>query len=116
MQDRPFLRGPVPFDAGITNVGTAGTAVALSTDGGHNDEDRIYWAQFKGKPGNTGTVYVGIADVSGTGTIHGFPLENDDNEGLKLDIPNGGSVRLGDIFFDAENNNDKIAWAILYTQ
>jgi len=99
------------FDAGMTDVPTAGTAVALSSDAGLDAEERILWAQFKGKTGNTGTVFVGIADVSAT---HGWSLANDDDIGLTLNPgEHGGSIKLGDINFDAATNGDDVEWALL---
>ena len=107
-----FVRGNILFDSGTTDVSSAGTRVALSADGGHNAVDRIYWARFRGDPGNSGTVYVGVGDVSAT---HGWSLENNDDVGLELPIPNGASIPLGDINFDAATNGDDVEWAILYS-
>jgi len=99
------------FDSGTTDVATAGTRVALSADGGLNASMRILWAQFKGVPGNTGIVYVGIGDVSAT---HGWSLSNDDDVGLILNPgAYGGSISLGDINFDAATNGDDVEWALL---
>lgn len=106
-----FLAGPLLFDAGHTDVASAGTRVALSADGGLHAEYRIVWAQFKGDPANSGIVSVGIGDVSAT---HGWELENSDDVGLILPIPQGGSIRLGDINFDAASSGDDVVWAILY--
>ena len=107
----PLVLGNVLFDAGITDVATAGTRVALSTDGGLHASLRVVWARFRGRPGNTGIVYVGIGDVAST---HGWSLENNDDPGLELPIPRGGSIPLGDIYFDAATNGDDVEWAILY--
>lgn len=114
MQPHAFILGPILFDAGITDVPSVGTRVALSADGGHNATDRVYWARFRGRPGNTGIVYVGVGDVVQAG--HGWSLENNDDTGLELPIPPGGSIPLGDINFDAATNGDDVEWAILYSQ
>lgn len=107
----PFIRGNLVFDAGLTDVPTAGTRVALSADGGLHADYRVVWARFRGRPGNTGNTFVGIADVAST---HGWTLENNDDTGLTLPIPDGSSILLGDIYFDAATNGDDVEWAILY--
>ena len=100
-------------DAGETDVPNAGTRVALSSDGGLSAEFRIVWARFKAKTTNTGTVYVGVADVSAT---QGWELTNDGtvNSEVELPIPLGGSIPVGDIYFDAATNGDDVQWFILY--
>ena len=103
--------GLIQFDAGHTDIPSAGTRVALSTDAGLHGEYRIIWAQFKGDNDNSGDCWVGIADVSAT---HGWTLEVDDDVGLVLPIPAGGSISLGDIYFDAATNGNDVEWAILY--
>lgn len=98
-------------DCFTVNVPTAGTEVQLHTGGGLNARDKILWARFKGRPNNTGTVYVGIADVSLT---NGFSLENNDDVGLTLDFrAYGGSVEAQDIWVDAATNADKIECALI---
>lgn len=98
------------FDAVTVNVPTAGTRVALTT-AGLNSGDRILWARFKGRPNNTGTVYVGIVDVSAT---NGFSLENNDDVGLALDFrAYGGSIPASDVYVDAATNNDKVEVALI---
>jgi hypothetical protein len=99
------------FDAVTVNVPTAATRVALHTGGGLNAVDRILWVRFKGRPNNTGTVYVGISDVTAT---NGYSLENNDDVGLTLDFrAYGGSILASDVSMDAVNNNDKIECALI---
>jgi hypothetical protein len=102
--------GPILVDMGHTDVPSAGTRVALSTDGGLHADMRVVWAHFKGDNDNTGDVFVGIADVSAT---HGWTLENNDDVGLVLPIPAGSSIALGTIYFDAATNGDDVEWALL---
>lgn len=103
------------FDAGHTDISTAGTRVKLSVDGGINDNDRILWARFKADPGNSGIAYVGIGDVKGTATIHGFDLENNDDVGLELDFRKyNGSILASQVYFDVATNGDNVAWAIIF--
>jgi hypothetical protein len=108
---QPYIVGNLIFDAGTTDVPSAGSRVALSSDGSLHANFRIVWARFRGDPGNTGTVYVGVGDVSAT---NGWSLENNDDTGLELPIPRGGSIRLGDINFDVSTSGDDVEWAILY--
>jgi len=110
-----FIAGRLLFDAGTTNIPTAGTAVALSADGGLHADYRVVWAKFRDAPANTGIVKVGIADVSSTGTLHGWSMEND-KDPFELPIPAGGSIALGTIYFDAATDDDKVEWAILYQE
>lgn len=98
-------------DIFTVNVPTAGTRVQLHTGGGLNATDKVLWARFKGRPNNTGTVYVGIADVSAT---NGFSLENSDDVGLTLDFRvYGGSVQAQDIWVDAATDTNKVEAAVI---
>jgi hypothetical protein len=85
--------------------------VQLSSDGGLNSTDRVLWARFKAVPGNSGIAYVGIADVAAT---QGWPLENNDDIGLTLNFREfGGSITVGEIYFDVATNGDDVAWALI---
>jgi hypothetical protein len=111
-------------DAGFTNIPTAGTAVKWSSDGGLTTSDRFLKAEFKAPIGNTGPVYIGIADVSATGTLHGyeisppvagrpsvpFVLNPADYQEPGQKVP---TMKVDDIHFDAANNNDKVSWAVV---
>jgi hypothetical protein len=108
---QPFTLGRLAFDAGLTDVATAGTRVALSADGGLHGDYRIVWARFRARPGNSGIVYVGVGDVA---AAHGWSLENNDDTGLELPIPQGGSIALSDIYFDAASDGDDVEWALVY--
>lgn len=113
MEHGSFKVGKLLFDAGHTDIPTAGTRVALSTDSGLHADMRVVWAQFKGDNDNTGDCWVGLSDVTST---HGWTLENNDDVGLILPIPTGGSIALGTIYFDAATNGDDVEWAILYQE
>lgn len=98
-------------DAFTVNVPTAGTRVQLHTGGGLNLRDKILWVRFRGRPLNTGTVYVGISDVAAT---NGWSLENGDDAGLTLDFrAYGGSVEAQDFWVDAATNADKVEVAVI---
>lgn len=94
------------LDIGTTIISTAGTEVRLSTDGGISATDRILSAMFSPREGNTGKVYVGIADVTSS---HGKEM------GMGFSINPGalgGTVPAGDIYFDAANSSDRVDWVI----
>lgn len=98
-------------DCVTVNVPTAGSAVRLSTGGGLNNTDKVLWVRFRGRPANTGNVFVGIDDVSST---NGWTLENNDDTGLTLDFRSlKGSVQAGDFYVDAATNNDKVEAALI---
>ena len=112
------------FDAGFTNISSAGTRVKWSSDGGLSASDRFVKAEFKAPIGNTGAIYIGIADVKGTATIHGFEisppvagrpsvpfvLNPGDYQEPGQKIP---SMLVDSIQFDAANNGDKVSWAVM---
>ena len=47
------------FDAGTTNVATAGTEVQIS-----NTTNRVRWIKVKALAGNSNKVYLGVSDVT----------------------------------------------------
>ena len=115
------------FDAGMTNVGTAGTAVQVN-----NSTDRVVWARFKARASNTGGVYVGLSDVSSTNgweltptiatTSYGVsnaPSERN-TEGLILDFRemgkqgSPGSCLVSDFYVDAAVSGDDVDWVCIY--
>lgn len=103
------------LDGGTSNVATAGTRVQLSSDAGINVTDRIIWAKFTPREGNTGEVYVGISDVSAT---HGVELDpggaNKQKDELVLNPgAQGGSIPASSIYFDADTDDNKVDWALL---
>jgi len=99
------------FLAGQTDVATAGTAVALSSDGDITPSDQILWAQFKADPDNTTDVYVGVADVSAS---DGFSLENTDATGLIIDPGKYEQTIAAEvIYFDATTNGENVCWVLL---
>ena len=100
------------LDIGMVDVPVSGTRVRLSTSSGIGVNDRVLWAQFKGKPTNTGTVYVGISAVT---TTHGFPLENNDDIGLIINFRHelNGAVKAGDFYFDAATSGDDVVFALV---
>lgn len=100
------------FDAVTIDVPTASTRVQLSSVTGIEAEDRILWLRARGDPGNTGTVYIGIADVAAT---NGWSLENNDDIGLTIDFRTfDGSIPASDIWFDTATNGDDIECAIIF--
>jgi hypothetical protein len=105
----------VKFLAGTLDIPTAATKVRLSSESTLNHTDRVLWARFNSREGNTGEVYVGDTNVSAT---NGVELEPEGAEGDKsvLEIPAGlygGSIPAGDIYFDTDTNGNDIDWALL---
>ena len=104
------------FDAGMTNVGTAGTAVQVN-----NSTDRVIWARFKARAGNSGSVYVGLSDVA---AANGWELitatAERNTEGLVLDFRGmgkqggPGSCLVSDFYVDAASSGDDVDWAFIY--
>jgi len=100
---------------GTTDVPSAGTAVRLSADSQLNATDRILWARFSPREGNSGEVYVGVTGVSAT---DGFELDpggaNKQKDTLILNFRElGGSFPAGDIYFDADANGNDIDWVLI---
>ena len=94
------------FDAGQTDVPTAGTRVQF-----YNTNDKVLWARFKAKSTNAGLAYVGVSDVSAT---DGFALLSTDTVGLELDFrAKGGSILASTFYFDVATNGDDIQWALI---
>ena len=105
-------------DIGTTDIPAAGTVVRLTADAGLDVKDRILWCSFQARDGNTGIVYVGIADVTST---HGWELHPTvtEYEGRPLVLnpgAYGGSIAAGDIYFDAATNGDDVDWALILDQ
>ena len=100
---------------GTTDVPTATTRVALSTDAKLSATDRIVWARFSSREGNTGEVYVGNSDVSATDGIELEPEGTDLHKSVLEINPGaqGGTVPVGDIWFDADTNGNDVDWALL---
>ena len=91
-------------DSGVTNVGTAGTAVQVS-----NVTNRGKQVEFKALAGNSGLVYVGESDVSAS---NGFELSAGNTKTFNFG-EFGGSVPANVWYVDAASNNDKVAWSMI---
>jgi hypothetical protein len=114
-------------DAGFTDIPTAGTRVKWSASGAPSSTDRFVWAQFQGVIGNTGAVYVGIGDVKGTATIHGWelnpPVAGRPTVPLTLDPGKYAepgqktpTMKVDDIQFDAATNGDDVSWIVILAE
>jgi hypothetical protein len=104
------------FDAITLDIATSGTEVRLSSDAGIDALARVLWIKCQARDGNTGAIYVGIADVA---TSNGFELTPRNTQGAAtvLEVPFallGGSVAAGDIYFDAANNGDDVDVSIVF--
>jgi len=90
------------FDAGTTDVPSAGTAVQLS-----NSVDRVVWIRVSARTGISGTVYFGRSDVSSS---NGFELSA--NDYLEIDF-RPGSEAFSAFYVDASANGNDLDWAVM---
>ena len=91
-------------DSGVTNVGTAGTAVQVS-----NVTNRVKQIEFKALAGNSGLAYVGESDVS---ACNGFELSAGNTKTFNFG-EFGGSVPANVFYVDVASNNDKVCWSMV---
>ncbi len=92
------------YDAGTTNVATAGTEVQLS-----NTANRVRWIKVKALAGNSNKVYLGVSDVTAS---NGYEL----SAGNEIEISfadQGGTVAFSTFYVDAAANNDKVCWSVI---
>ena len=90
------------FDAGTTDVPSAGTAVQLS-----NSVDRVVWIRVSARTGISGTLYFGRSDVSSS---NGFELSA--NDYLEIDL-RPGSEAFSAYYADASTNGNDLDWVVL---
>ena len=90
------------FDAGTTDVPSAGTAVQLS-----NSVDRVVWIRVSARTGISGTVYFGRSDVSSS---NGFELSA--NDYLEIDF-RPGSESFSAFYADTSANGNDLDWAVI---
>jgi hypothetical protein len=93
------------FDTGTTDVPSAGTAVQIS-----NTNDRVKAIEAHAPSGNTGSVYFGVSDVSGTGTINGRELAPGEAATYSF---GAGSVLFSVFYVDAATSGDDLDWAVI---
>ena len=92
------------YDAGTTNVATAGTEVRIS-----NTTNRVRWIKVKALAGNSNKVYLGVSDVTAS---NGYEL----SAGNEIEISfadQGGTVPFSTFYVDAAPNNDKVCWTVI---
>ena len=92
------------YDAGTTNVATAGTEVRIS-----NTTNRVRWIKVKALAGNSNKVYLGVSDVTAS---NGYEL----SAGNEIEISfadQGGTVPFSTFYVDSAANNDKVCWAVI---
>ena len=90
------------FDAGATDVLSAGTAVQLS-----NSVDRVVWIRVSARTGISGALYFGRSDVSSS---NGFELSA--NDYLEIDL-SPGSAAFSAFNADASTNGNDLDWVVL---
>ena len=90
------------FDAGTTDVPSAGTAVQLS-----NSVDRVVWIRVSARTAISGALYFGRSDVSSS---NGFELSA--NDYLEIDL-RPGSEAFSAFYADASTNGNDLDWVVL---
>ena len=98
---------------GRISIPSAGTAVRFTTEADIDKNMKLIWASFVACPDNTGSGFVGIADVS---NALGFTLvKTAAPTVLPLRQVGGkGSINPEALWFDADNNNDKIEYIAFF--
>ena len=92
------------YDAGTTNVATAGSEVRIS-----NTTNRVRWIKVKALAANSGITYLGVSDVTAS---NGYEL----SAGNEIEISfadQGGTVPFSTFYVDAATNNDKVCWSVI---
>ncbi len=90
------------FDAGTTDIPTATTQVQIS-----NTADKVKSISVRGRPGNTGNVFLGVSDVE---TTDGWTLQPGESKTLDF---GGGSVPFSTFYVNAATNGDDVDWAVI---
>ena len=98
---------------GRITIGTAGVQVQLTSHAKIDSNMKLVWFSCNADPDNTGSGFVGNSDVSnaiGTTLVKTavptvLPLR---------DVDKKGSISPATIWFDADNNNDKIEFMALF--
>ena len=90
------------FDAGTTDVPSAGTSVQIS-----NTTDRILWIRVSARTGISGALYFGRSDVAST---NGYELSA--NDYLEIDF-RPGSEAFSAFYVDASANGNDLDWAVI---
>lgn len=100
------------WDAGSTQVTTAGTRVQISASSGR----LVKAVSFQNFPGNAGRVVVGRSDVSMT---DGWVLDLERDVYMSFGERQEGSntanfVPWSTFWVDAANNNDRVGWLVIF--
>ena len=90
------------FDAGSTDIPTAGSAVQIS-----NTSDRVKSISVQGDRDNTGNVYFGVSDVSAT---NGWEMAPGEDKTVNF---GEGSVLFSKFYVDAATNGDDVNWSVI---
>ena len=93
------------FDAGTTDIPTAGTRVQVSAL-----KDKVLWIRFAMRDGNTNEIYVGVDDVAAN---NGWELSTN-KRGLELNFQQfGGSILFDKFYVDSDTNGNDVDWVVL---
>ena len=92
------------YDAGTTNVATAGTEVRIS-----NTTNRVRWIKVKALAANSGITYLGVSDVTAS---NGYELSAGNEIEINLaDV--GGTVPFSTFYVDVASSGDKVCWVVI---
>ena len=94
------------FDAGTTDIPTAGTRVQISTL-----NEGVLSITVSARAGNAGKVYFGVSDVS---AANGFELVAGATHTVTFSSTNNpGSVPFRTLYVDAATNGDDVDWTVI---
>ena len=96
------------FDAGTTDIPTAGTSVQIS-----NTNDRVLALSLHAREGNTGNVYFGVSDVSATNGRELIPGESHDIDFTGAMKESDGSVLFSTFWLDVATSGDDVDWEVI---
>ena len=98
-------------DISTTDIPTAGSRVQIN-----NIENRITLIIVQARPGNTGSIYIGMSDVSST---IGWELEPTDQQILDFDPQGkGASIAFSELYADTAGggNGNDLDWMAIFKQ
>ena len=90
------------YDAGTTDIPTAGTAAQIS-----NTLDKVKAISVRCKPGNVGNIAFGVSDVTMT---NGWTLRPGESKAVHF---GEGSVLFSTFWVNAANNGDDAEWDVV---
>lgn len=94
------------FDANSVDIPSAGTRVQVS-----NTTDKVAWIQFRARDANTGSIYVGIGDVSSS---NGYELGAGGGRDAVLTLDFRPDSILFNVFYvDAATDGEDVDYSVI---